>query len=234
MSTEKESTSLLLKKGRFQGTNLIMKLLHNLRFEGRVCLPPRKDELRQCIPVTTDNSLALLLGNLSRRHFDLSWMTSDGPTAMACARARFRRQNTFGSSCNLNGTNEKTPESHDCMRQFRLRSTVQELPVRQKLSNASEDCKLRRNRQQSRRAGETSQENQQLRLQRRHEQKRARVERETPGQLSQEVKHKKWRKSRIKGKKDRVLEKPATSSSETTWAQTSKGWTRDHGSHVRV
>ena len=39
-------------------------------------------------------------------------------------------------------------------------------------------------------------------------------------------------KLRTKGKKDKVSRKPATSSSERTWAKTSKAWTRDHCSHI--
>ena len=52
----------------------------------------------------------------------------------------------------------------------------QDLPVRQKATRAKTATP------QSRRAGETSQENQQLRLQRRRDQKRARLECETPEQ----------------------------------------------------
>ena len=67
----------------------------------------------------------------------------------------------------MNEMNEKTQKSHECKRPLRLQK-------RQVEKNAATS-----HREQSRRAGETSQENQQLRLQRRRKQKRARVERET-------------------------------------------------------
>ena len=69
-------------------------------------------------------------------------------------------------------------------------------------------------REQSRRAGETSQENQQLRLQRRRKQKRARVERETRDwTVWAKTSNTKTAKSRTKGNtgRGRVSRKPATS-----------------------
>ena len=63
----------------------------------------------------------------------------------------------------MNGVNEKTAESHEANRQFRIQKwreeDEQDLPVRQK-TNASEDfCReARKGREQSRRAEDKSQE----------------------------------------------------------------------------
>ena len=62
----------------------------------------------------------------------------------------------MSTSCNLNGTNEKTPESHGCKRQVRLQKQ------RDQQSRARLACEIKRQRERRLQLREV---NQQIRLQ---------------------------------------------------------------------